>query len=66
VYLFDGLLEELGNFVTSEINYLALFCLVYRDGHVIRLIQPPGMQYPLHCAAHRAYFRLITLCREGN
>jgi hypothetical protein len=26
-YLFDGLLEELGNFVTSEVNYLALFVL---------------------------------------
>jgi hypothetical protein len=25
--LFDGLSEELGNFVTSEVNYLALFCL---------------------------------------
>jgi hypothetical protein len=41
-YLLDGLLEELGNFVTSEVNYLALFCLIYRKGHVIRLIQPPG------------------------
>jgi hypothetical protein len=26
-YLFDGLPEELGNFVTSEVNYLALFVL---------------------------------------
>jgi hypothetical protein len=24
-YLFDSLPEELGNFVTSEVNYLALF-----------------------------------------
>ncbi len=28
VYLFDGLPEKLGNFVASEVNYLALFCLV--------------------------------------
>ncbi len=42
-YLFDGLLEELSNFVTSEVNYLALFCLIYRNGQVIRLIQPPSM-----------------------
>jgi hypothetical protein len=28
-YLFDGLPEELGNFVTSEVIYLALFCLIY-------------------------------------
>jgi hypothetical protein len=28
VYLFDGLPEKLGNFVTSEVIYLALFCLV--------------------------------------
>ncbi len=41
-YLFDGLPEELGNLVTSEVNYLALFCLIYREGHVIRLIQPFG------------------------
>ncbi len=27
VYLFDGLPEKLGNFVTSEVNYLALFLL---------------------------------------
>jgi hypothetical protein len=27
-YLSDGLPEKLGNFVTSEVNYLALFCLV--------------------------------------
>ena len=26
-YLFDGLPEELGNLVTSEVNYLALSCL---------------------------------------
>jgi hypothetical protein len=42
-YLFDGLPEELGNFVTSEVNYLTLFCLIYPDGHVIWLIQPPGL-----------------------
>jgi hypothetical protein len=42
LYLFDGLLEELGNLVTSEVNYLTLLCLIYRDGHVIRLIQPFG------------------------
>jgi hypothetical protein len=30
-YLFDGLLEELGNFVTSEVNYLTLFCLIYHN-----------------------------------
>ncbi len=42
-YLFDGLPEELGNFVTTEVNYLALFCLIYRNGHVIWLIQPPGL-----------------------
>jgi hypothetical protein len=41
-YLFDGLSEELGNLVTREVNYLAFFCLVYCDGHVIRLIQPSG------------------------
>ena len=41
-YLFDGLLEELGNFVTSEVSYLALFCLIYRNEHVIRLIQLSG------------------------
>jgi hypothetical protein len=40
-YLFDGFSEELGNFVTSEVNYLALFCLIYRNGQVIRLIQSP-------------------------
>ncbi len=28
VYLFDGLPEELGDFVTSEVNYLTLFCLI--------------------------------------
>ncbi len=39
-YLFDGLPEELGNLVTSEVNYLALFCLIYHAGHVNRLIQP--------------------------
>jgi hypothetical protein len=27
-YVFDGLPEKLGTFVTSEVNYLALFCLV--------------------------------------
>ncbi len=43
LYLFDGLPEELGNLVTSEVNYLTLFCLIYRDGHVIRLIQPFGL-----------------------
>jgi hypothetical protein len=42
-YLFGGLLEELGNFVTSEVNYLALFCLIYCNGQVIWLIQPPGL-----------------------
>jgi hypothetical protein len=42
-YLFDGLLEELGNLVTSEVNYLALLCLIYRDRHVIWLIQPFGL-----------------------
>ena len=41
-YLFDGLPEELGNFVTSEVNYFTLFCLIYRNGHVIRLIQLSG------------------------
>ena len=41
-YLFDGLPEELGNLVTSEVNHLALFRLIYRDGHVNRLIQPFG------------------------
>ncbi len=39
---FDGLPEELGNLVTSEVNYLTLFCLIYRDRHVIWLIQPSG------------------------
>jgi hypothetical protein len=37
-YLFDGLPEELGNLVTSEVNYLALFCHIYCDGHVNWLI----------------------------
>jgi hypothetical protein len=41
-YLFDGLPEELGNLVTSEVNYLTLFTLIYRNGHVIQLIQPSG------------------------
>ncbi len=27
-YLLDGLPEKLGNFVTSKVNYLALFCLL--------------------------------------
>ncbi len=27
MYLLDGLPEKLGNFVTSEVNYLALFVL---------------------------------------
>ncbi len=39
-YLFDGLPEELGNLVTSEVNYLTYLCLIYCDRHVIRLIQP--------------------------
>ncbi len=39
-YLFDGLPEELGNLVTSEVNYLTLLRLIYRNGHVIWLIQP--------------------------
>ncbi len=34
-YLFDGFPEELGILVTSEVNYLTLLCLIYRDGHVI-------------------------------
>jgi hypothetical protein len=65
-YLVDGLPEELSNFVTSEVNYLALFCLVYRNGHVIWMIQLPGTSYQSHCTAHGAYFRSITLCCEGN
>jgi hypothetical protein len=32
LYLFDGLPEELGNFVTSEVNYLALFILYTATG----------------------------------
>jgi hypothetical protein len=31
-YLFDGLLEELGNLATSEVNYLALFVLYTATG----------------------------------
>jgi hypothetical protein len=27
-YLLDGLPEELNNLVTSEVNYLALFCVL--------------------------------------
>jgi hypothetical protein len=42
LYIFDGFPEELGNLVTSEVNYLTLLCLIYHDGHVIRLIQPFG------------------------
>ncbi len=42
LYLFDGLMEELSNLVTSEVNFLILLCLIYHDGHVIRLIQPFG------------------------
>ncbi len=42
LYLFDGLLDELGNLVTHEVNYLTLFCLIYRDGHVIWLVHPSG------------------------
>jgi hypothetical protein len=42
-YLFEGLPEELGNLVTSEVNYLTLLCLIYRDRHVIQLIQPFGL-----------------------
>jgi hypothetical protein len=41
-YLFGGLPEELGNLVTSKVNYLALLRLIYQDGHVIWLIQPFG------------------------
>jgi hypothetical protein len=41
-YLFDSLPKEFDNLVTCEVNYLALFCLIYRNGHVIRLIQPFG------------------------
>ncbi len=41
-YLFEGLPEELGNLITSEVNYLSLLCLLYRNGHVIQLIQPFG------------------------
>jgi hypothetical protein len=65
-YLFDGLPEELGNLVTSEVNYLTLFCFIYRDGHVIRLIQQFGLQYQSHCATNGANFGSINLCREGN
>ncbi len=53
-YLFDSLPEELGNFVTSEVNYLALFHLIYCNGQVIRLIQLPDPYYQLHCAEHGA------------
>jgi hypothetical protein len=42
-YLFDSLPEELGNLITSEVNYLSLVCFIYRDGHVIWLIQPFGL-----------------------
>ncbi len=42
-YLFDDLLEELGNLVTSEVNYLTILGLIYHDGHVIQLIQPSGL-----------------------
>jgi hypothetical protein len=38
-YHFDGPPKELGNLVTSEINYLILLCLIYRNGYVIRLIR---------------------------
>jgi hypothetical protein len=31
-YLFDGLPEELSNFVTSEVNYIALFVLYTTTG----------------------------------
>jgi hypothetical protein len=31
-YLFDGLPEELGNFVTSEVNYLTFFALYTATG----------------------------------
>ncbi len=55
-YLFDGLLEELGNLVTSEVNYLTLFCLIYCNGHVIWLIQPSGPYYQLHCRCSRGIF----------
>jgi hypothetical protein len=65
-YLFDGFPEELGNLVTNEVNYLTLLCLIYRDRHVIRLIQPFGPQYQSHCTAHGANFGLIKLCPEGN
>jgi hypothetical protein len=65
-YLFDGLPEELGNLGTSEVNYITLFCLIYRDGHVIRLIKPFGPLYQSHCAANRANFGSINLCREGD
>jgi hypothetical protein len=41
-YRFDGLPEELCNFVTSEENYLTLFCLIYCNEHVIRLFEPSG------------------------
>ncbi len=65
-YLFDGLPEELGNLVTSEINYLTLLYLINRNGHVIWLIPLFGPWYHLHFAANGASFRSIDLCREGN
>ena len=39
---FDGLPEELGNLVISEVNYFTLLCLKCPDGNIIRLIQPFG------------------------
>ena len=65
-YLFEGLPEELSNLVTSEVNYHALFCLIYRDEHAIWLIHSFDPLYQLHRAAHGANFGLITLCHEGN
>ncbi len=41
-YLFDGLPEELGNLVTSDVNYLTLFCFIYHNGNAIPLIQLSG------------------------
>ena len=48
-YLFDSLPEELGNLVTSEVNYLTLLLLIY----------PPGMSSGLFSHLARSTSRIV-------
>ncbi len=50
-YLFDGLLEELGNLNTSEVNYRALFSYIpLRACHPADSAIWPVVPVALHCA----------------